>query len=145
MPKRKLPPFVSLWANYPSDIHPCNQTNTDGTKTWSNQCAIRMSLTLISSGFHLTNYTEPKCKHGHARGAESLANYLLSQAGMPKIAKTAEAGKKNVAGKKGLVFFKDITGFRGGLGDHFDLWDGASTKTGEYFDSCKQSWFWEVN
>ena len=145
MGKRALPLFSNLWTNYPKENHPCDQKKADGTEAWSNQCAIRMSLCLIDSGFQLTNYSEPKCKHGHARGAESLANYLWKQAGPPKIAKTADAGWKNVKNKTGLVFFKDIAGFRGGIGDHFDLWDGTTTKTGQYFDTCKQSWFWEAS
>lgn len=137
MAKRQLPKFVLLWTSYPTEQSPCDQA-------WENQCAIRVSLCLVTAGFPLTNYTEPKCNHGHARGAESLANYLWKQLGPPKIATTAAQGRKNVAGKKGLVFFKDIAGFRNGRGDHFDLWNGTLTKTGEYFDFCKQSWFWEV-
>jgi hypothetical protein len=137
MAKRKLPQFVLMWSTYPTEIHPCDQG-------WENQCAIRMSLCLIKAGFQLTHYTEPKCKHGHARGAESLANYLWNQVGIPKIYKTADQGRKNVAGKTGLLFFKDLTGFRGGVGDHFDLWNNGLTKTGEYFDACMQTWFWEA-
>ena len=77
MAKRKLPTFLSLWSSYPTEQKPCDQG-------WENQCAIRMSVCLINAGFHLTQYTEPKCKHGHARGAESLANYLWQQVGPPK-------------------------------------------------------------
>ena len=65
--------------------------------------------------------------------------------GRPKISKTASATRIAVGGKTGLLFFKDITGFRGGVGDHFDLWNNGATKTGEYIDSCKQTWFWEVS
>jgi len=137
MAKRTLPTFLSLWSSYPTEQHPCNQG-------WENQCAIRMSVCLINAGFHLTQYIEPKCKHGHARGAESLANYLWKQVGRPKISKTANESRATVNGKTGLLFFKDITGFRGGRGDHFDLWNNGETKTGEYIDSCKQTWFWEV-
>jgi hypothetical protein len=137
MAKRTLPQFVLLWSSYPTEQSPCDQS-------WDNQCAIRMSVCLTGAGFQLTNYTEPQCKHGHARGAESLANYLWKQVGRPKIATTAAQGRKNVEGKTGLLFFKDISGFRGGIGDHFDLWNSGLTKTGEYFESSKQTWFWEV-
>ena len=140
MAKRPLPQFVLLWARYPDELHPCDQGQANA---W-NQCAIRISLCLIDAGFQLTNYTEPRCKHGHARGAESLASYLWQQVGPPKIAKTSDQGIKNVTGKTGLVFFKDIKGFRGGIGDHIDLWNAGLTKTGDYFDSCKQTWFWPV-
>jgi hypothetical protein len=135
---RTLPQFTLLWLNYPKENHPCDQG-------WENQCAIRMSVSLIDSGFELTHYTEPQCKHGHARGAESLASYLWKEVGRPKIATTPDQGRKNVAGKTGLVFFKDLAGFRGGIGDHFDLWNAGLTKTGEYFDAAKQTWFWETS
>jgi hypothetical protein len=137
MAKRPLPHFVLLWIAYPTVNHPC-----DGP--WDNQCAIRLSLCLINAGFPLTNYTEPVCSHGHARGAESLANYLYNQVGRPKIAKTPTQGQSNVSGKNGVVFFKDITGFRGGRGDHIDVWMNGLTKTGDYFDSSKETWFWEA-
>ena len=102
MAKRTLPNFLSLWSSYPNEQHPCDQG-------WSNQCAIRMSVCLINAGFQLTKYTEPKCKHGHARGAESLATYLWHQVGRPKISKTASETRTTVGGKTGLLFFKDIT------------------------------------
>lgn len=138
MAKRTLPNFLSLWSSYPTEQKPCDQG-------WDNQCAIRMSVCLINAGFDLAKYTEPKCKHGHARGDESLANYLWNQVGRPKVSKTASETRATVGGKTGLLFFKDITGFRGGIGDHFDLWNNGTTKTGEYIDSCKQTWFWEVS
>ena len=103
-----------------------------------------MSITLINAGFPLTNYTEPVCKHKHARGAESLATYLWRQVGRPQIATTSAAAWTMVNSKKGLIFFKDIAGFRDGIGDHFDCWNAGITKTGEYIDHSKQVWFWEA-
>jgi hypothetical protein len=138
MPRRVLPSFNLLWSSYPTELHPCDQA-------WANQCAIRMSISLIGAGFPLTNYNEPRCRHNHARGAEALASYLWNQVGPPKIAETGAQGRSNVLGKTGLVFFKDLPGFRGGVGDHFDLWINGQTKTGEYFDPCKQSWFWQTH
>ena len=64
------PSFINLWNSYPLESSPC-----DGP--WDNQCAIRMSLTLNAESTLKVNkntYSEPKCKHEHARGAESLAN-----------------------------------------------------------------------
>ncbi len=129
------PRFDSLWNAYPEEHDPCNQG-------WANQCAIRMSIALTGAGFALTGYTEPRCKHGHARGAESLAQYLVSRLGRPVI-KTKD-GEAAVDGKSGIIFFKDLAGFRGGNGDHIDLWRNGETKTGAYFSSCKQVWFWEL-
>jgi hypothetical protein len=125
-------PFGVLETNYPSDYHPCS----DG---WDNQCALRMSVALDASGFDFSSYTDPKCSHGHARGAESLANHLWRVWGRPQIYKSG--GKAALSGKSGVVFFKDIAGFRNGVGDHIDLWNGMRTMTGEYFSYCKQVWF----
>jgi hypothetical protein len=131
------PNFSLLWTAYPSDRSPCDQG-------WANQCAIRLSVALEGAGAKLAGYTEPRCKHGHARGAESLAQYLVKHYGMPVIKKNAGDARVAVANKTGIVFFKDIAGFRGGIGDHIDLWKNDVTKTGEYFGSCKQTWFWSL-
>jgi hypothetical protein len=140
MAKRSFPKFNQLWLCYPSNNQPCDQKKADGTNAWDNQCAIRVSITLEKAGFALPDYTDTKCKHGHARGAESLANYLWKQVGRPDT----NCKKSDVIGKKGILFFKDITGFRGGMGDHIDLWNGSKTQTGEYFNICKSTWFWEI-
>jgi hypothetical protein len=137
MDKRTPPRFKALLDKYPDTSAPCDQA-------WDNQCAIRVSIALVGAGFHLTGYTDPLCKHGHARGAESLANYLWKQLRPPIVRKDAGKAKAATKDKTGIVFFRDITGFRGGLGDHIDLWDRTASMTGEYFDVCAQTWFWEV-
>jgi hypothetical protein len=126
--------FAELSAAYPSTQHPCG----DG---WENQCAIRMSIALEGAGFSLANYSDPKCSHGHARGAESLANHLWRTLGRPQVFASPSGAKSSLLSKRGIIFFKDIAGFRNGTGDHIDCWDGTSTKTGEYFSYCKQAWF----
>lgn len=101
----------------------------EGGAGYENHCAIRMSHALELSGVPLANYREPVCKAGgitHARGAESLANYLWKIFGPPKI--LSAGGKAGAKGKKGIVFFKAITGFRGGRDDHIELWDGENTR-----------------
>jgi hypothetical protein len=127
--------FSMLWSTYPSVQMPC-----DGP--WDNQCAIRMSIALIGAGFSLSNYSEPRCAHNHARGAESLAQYL-SRFQRPDRYPPATA-RASVSGRTGIVFFRNIAGFRGGVGDHIDVWDGSATKTGDYFTSCTEVWFWAV-
>lgn len=127
--------FSMLWSTYPAVQAPC-----DGP--WDNQCAIRTSIALIGAGFSLSPYTEPRCAHGHARGAESLAHYL-SRFQRPERLTPASA-RNAVSGRTGIVFFRNISGFRGGQGDHIDLWDGSATKTGEYFNVSTEVWFWQV-
>ena len=70
--------FAELSASYPTTQFPCG----DG---WENQCAIRMSIALEGAGFSLADYSDPKCSHGHARGAESLANYLWRSLARPLL------------------------------------------------------------
>lgn len=139
------PSFVNLWSNYPTEQSPC-----DGG--WANQCAIRMSLTLNGEGTIQVNsgtYTEPKCSHGHARGAESLANWLWSKhLGRPKIYTDPAAGKTDIASKKGILFFKDCftrPGESASVGDHIDLWNAGITKTfNDPSNNSAQLWFWEL-
>lgn len=140
------PAFVNLWNNYPTEQSPC-----DGP--WDNQCAIRMSLTLIGEGTLPVNsgtYTEPKCSHGHARGAESLANWLWAKKrlGRPTIYTNPAAGKITIASKKGILFFKDCfirAGETTRRGDHIDLWNAGITKTyNDPSNNSAQLWFWEL-
>lgn len=59
------PAFINLWNNYPTESSPC-----DGG--WANQCSIRLSIALNAEQaikINKNTYSEPKCSHGHARGA----------------------------------------------------------------------------
>jgi hypothetical protein len=139
------PSFLNLWASYPDpEVRHCS----DGL---ANECAIRMSLTLnaektlaVSKG----SYSEPKCSHGHARGAESLANWLYRKIGPPKVYNDPAKAKLLLAEKKGIIFFKDCfvrAGETRQVGDHIDLWHTGFTKS--YSDpqnKAKQIWFWEL-
>lgn len=119
---------------------------------WANQCAIRMSITLNAERTLTVNagtYTEPKCSHGHAGGAESLANWLYRRIERPRIYNDAAAAKRAVIGRQGIIFFRNCF-TRGGetrqVGDHIDLWNAGLTKT--YDDPANKSeqvWFWELS
>jgi len=95
-------------------------------------------------------YTEPKCAHGHARGAESLANWLSgkSRLGRPKVFTDGAKAKRDLASKQGIMFFKDCfvrAGETARIGDHIDLWNAGSTKTYSDPDNMSaQVWFWEL-
>lgn len=139
------PSFTGLWNNYPTEASPC-----DGP--WSNQCSIRMSVTLNaerSITINKNTYSEPKCAHGHARGAESLANWLWKHhLGRPKIFTDGATAKAVLQEKSGIIFFKDCfvrDGETRKVGDHIDLWNKGITKT--YSDPANKSaqvWFWEL-
>ncbi len=139
------PSFVNLWSNYPTEQSPC-----DGG--WANQCSIRMSITLNAEGTIKVDsgtYTEPKCSHGHARGAESLANWLWrNHLNRPTIYPNPANGKILIASKKGILFFKDCftrSGETARTGDHIDLWNAGITKTyNDPANNSAQLWFWEL-
>lgn len=129
--------YAEASSSYPTSRSPC-----DGP--WVNQCAIRMSIALQGAGFDLGKYTDPTCSHGHARGAESLANHLWRVWGRPRVFTNAPSAEGEIGPHGGIIFFKDIEAFRNGTGDHIDLWNGVATKTGEYFSYSKQVWFYRL-
>lgn len=142
------PSFINLQQAYPKVADPCDQP-------WGNQCAIRMSIALNgekSIRVNKSTYTEPKCKHDHARGAESLANWLWRHhLGRPLIIGGSAADRQVLRDKRGIIFFKDC--FRRASetleqrsGDHIDLWNRGLTQgfnDGDYLS--KQIWFWELS
>lgn len=140
------PAFINLWNNYPTERQPC-----DGG--WANQCAIRMSITLNAERTIRVDkhtYSEPRCSHGHARGAESLANWLWRHhLGRPRIFTDGAGAKRQLHQKSGIILFKDCftrSGESRAVGDHIDLWNRGVTKT--YDDPANHSaqvWFWELS
>ena len=143
MPK---PSFLLLWSNYPD--HKVRQC-IDG---YANECAIRMSMTLNAEKTLTVSkytYTEPKCSHGHARGAESLANWLYKKIGRPKIYTDPAKAKITLADKTGIIFFKDCfvrDGETRKVGDHIDVWHkGIAKSYDDPTNEASQVWFWELS
>lgn len=127
---------------YPPDRSPCS----DG---YPNQCAIRMSIALEDGpDIRLTNYTEPKCSHGHARGARSLAYWLMNRFGRPLgINEDPGEVKKAIQNYLGIVFFRNCFERQdGSRGDHMDLWSASrGTRTfGDPQNRSDQVWFWRA-
>lgn len=138
------PRFILLDTGYPLVQAPC-----DGP--WLNQCAIRMSIALnaeMTLKVNKDTYSEPKCAHGHARGAESLANWLYRKIARPTIYTKGATAKAAVATKTGIIFFKDCftrAGETRAVGDHIDVWNKGFARTYDDPDNkAKQVWFWEL-
>lgn len=139
------PAFINLWNSYPTEQNPC-----DGN--WANQCAIRMSVALNTERtlrVESNTYPEPKCAHGHARGAESLANWLWRHhLGRPKIFTSGATAKRTLVTLNGIIFFKDCFSRDGSsvmTGDHIDLWQKGLTKGyNDPANHAAQVWFWEL-
>lgn len=136
------PSFALLWSQYPSISNPC-------TEAWKNQCAIRLSIALVQSGMDLDGYSDPKCGHGHARGAESLANWLWREhLGSPSRWYSAATGKAAIGGRVGIIFFKDCFTREGeseAVGDHIDLWNRNQTRGfQDPYNRSREVWFWAL-
>lgn len=145
------PSFINLWNSYPP-YSPVDPPACDGP--WINQCAIRVSIALCGErtlAVNSSTYSEPRCAHGHARGAESLANWLWKrpQIGPPKIYTNSVEDRTKLMSKTGIIFFKDCyeqssdTAGRP-TGDHIDLWNRGQTRSGDLFFRSKAIWFWEL-
>jgi hypothetical protein len=145
------PSFINLWNSYPQ--YSPGSPVCDGP--WANQCAIRVSIALCGERtlpVNSSTYSEPRCSHGHARGAESLANWLWKKAqiGPPRIYSNSAADRAKLLTKTGIIFYKDfylqLNDAPGQpTGDHIDLWDRGQTKSGDYFYEAKAVWFWELS
>ncbi|MFS1525069.1 type VI secretion system amidase effector protein Tae4 [Microbulbifer sp. 2304DJ12-6] len=155
--------FDKLWSNHPtisasifSDDAPCT---VDGKRTYTNQCAIRMGVSLQKSGVKLDTFKGARCWYGHKPGhilrAEELANWLKGPFSPFRQSLGFEASKGfvKINGKKGIVFFKDYYG-PGNRGDHIDLWNGRrltkfttwfefSIRNGRHYEKATV-WFWPV-
>lgn len=154
--KMAKPSFINLWNAYSRLLKEHPKGNPcDGP--WINQCAIRMSIALnaeLTLAVNSSTYSEPRCAHGHARGAESLANWLWkkSQIGPPRIFTNTATDRNTLLSKTGIIFFKDFY-FQPGdnlngtpSGDHIDLWNRGitSNNAGDYFFDAQAVWFWEL-
>lgn len=144
------PSFINLWNAYPAFTPQDPVCNGP----WANQCAIRVSVALCGERtlpVNSSTYSEPRCSHGHARGAESLANWLWKkqQLGPPTIYTKGAADRIGLLNKTGIIFFKDFyqqpNDAQGRpTGDHIDLWNRGRTGSGDYFHRAKAVWFWEL-
>lgn len=135
--------FQQLWDNHPAITGNDNPCTTNGKVNFSNQCAIRVGVSLAKSG--VKTYLIPGATHcwhkhdkskGHIIRAEELANGLnkFYIAGLHKMVKVSPGNfSKELSGKKGIIFFKDYwqrtnnekkESFRNRSGDHIDLWNG---------------------
>lgn len=125
--------FDTLWKNHPTisdDDFPCT---SHGENNFDNQCAIRLGECMERSGLKTKSLPVRRCwfhkdKPGHILAAEELAKALEKFSITPKIQKPIKFSGKNgfskIAGKRGIIFFKDYYG-PSSQGDHIDLWNGS--------------------
>lgn len=147
----KFPTAFIIESNYPkpySKVPPnCQDNDAAGNYLYENQCAIRMSIALSNSGLSFKTYTDPKCSHGHARGARSLANWLWkNHLCQPKIYKGKDAQniKTKINSKAGILYFHNLSGEINN--DHIDIYFNNETQS-NYVNlwEAKEYWFFELN
>lgn len=165
--------FKMLWKNYPNKqvlSSTCFNKQKDSSEPFSDYCAILLSECLIKSGISIASYKGNRCwSHlgpKHILLAEDLAKGL--RASPPKefgqmIEVNPKSFQKELAGKTGIIFFKDYWPRRNESeqtrsGDHIDLWDKNKITSSSMFmrsiyeffgalsdlNRSKQVWFWEV-
>lgn len=140
---KKVITFTDLWNGYPEE-YPCKKPETetwysDGDETYSNQCAIRVGISLQRAGASLATFKGALCNYSkgahsgekHAIRAQELATWLERRylANWPKgLEITGKDWVTKIEGKTGVAFFQDYwrrPGETRGTGDHIDLWNGS--------------------
>lgn len=135
--ERGRPSFDSLSNNYSMDAHNCPDISPS-----PNQCAVRLSRALIAAGVPMDPYPGNLCRHGYARGAQDLAAFLRNKWGQYEYGFSNPGDVPGqIRGKKGVIVFMNIPGFSGQ--GHIDLWDGATTKSGAYWNA-DPIWMWTL-
>lgn len=148
--------FAALTASYPTDHDPCSNA---GSSNFPNQCAIRMGVCLGDAGLDLRAFRGARCwyRHnpGHILRAQELAGWLRDGACVSQFSNgafdrarrlRAPITHNSYAGSHGIVFFQNFWG-QGNQGDHIDLWDGTSLRTGalDYFSRSEEVWLWSMS
>jgi hypothetical protein len=143
-------------------------------KPFSDYCAIRLTECFLLAGVPMHRFKGAKCwghsGNKHALRAEDMAKFLTDSPPTGLGAKESIDPLKFqslLAGRKGIVFFKDYwqrgsgkskEKFENRSGDHIDLWnDGEITSSGmtmrsvyEFFgmvsdlNQARKAWFWEI-
>lgn len=126
--------FTKLWSNYPSS-KPYVDKDGNPPKGYSNQCAIKISLTLQLSGVDMSSFTGATVvveRRKLAIRAEELAKWLRKKRieGISTATKipNGDDWQSSIKNKKGILFFANYwlrDGEKTPSGDHIDLWNGS--------------------
>jgi hypothetical protein len=178
--------FDAIWFRHPANNatqYPCiaprelvnleGRTIAKGYPCFSNQCAIRMGVSLKEAGINLGQLGRLETCRVHATDemhiirAQSLADALAAARidGLGKmekiVGKDARDFYSKIYGRRGIIYIKDYWARANetqanASGDHIDVWNGyrSSTKwlmewfswlgyTSNYAEA-KEVWFWEV-
>ncbi len=126
--------FAALWANYP-DYKPYTDPKTgEPPQGYSNQCAIKLSVSLHRSGVEMKSYKGKSLILIDGKKTAALADDLASWLKFKPFCgcnNTEEYTGKNVFEKindrTGIVYLANYWERKPGerSGDHIDLWNGS--------------------
>ncbi len=132
-----------IWNAHPYPASPCDRA------TFTNQCAIRMSVALAGAGVDLSSFRGARCYPGMGHGgshvlrAQELADWIVLRPGIfGRVGKRKAVTFADYANRPGIVFVQNGWGAT----DHIDIWDGTAMKGGspDYFALGKAVWFWPL-
>ena len=139
-----VPTWRAIWDAHPgSGNFPCDR------RTFTNQCAIRMSVALAGAGVSLRSFRGARCYPGmghdgrHILRAQELANWIVANpTTFGAVNKRNGVTSADYARRPGIVFVRNGWGAT----DHIDIWDGATLKGGSdgYFALGEEVWFWAL-
>ena len=110
-------------------------------QAWKDQCAIRLTVALRAAGVDFSSYKMgPLCKHGNARGANSLADWIeLRIKPVKRYADKYRGWTELTSNRKcGIISFR---------GYHIDIMLDGNIKypsPDSCVEGCSALWFYEL-
>ncbi len=150
LPIGRVPPFQSLWDNYPDDHDPEAVKKKIGGKVdakWiANTCTIRLSHAFNYSGQPIPNSFPGLNTVTGADGmfyafrVREMRRYLEATYGEPSFHATGPEAHLHAKNKRGVIMF-DVRGWNDATG-HFDIWNGSKARHDEYFKRASAVLMW---
>ncbi len=142
-----LPPFDLLWANYPDDRDPEALKRRIGGRVdmpWlTNTCTIRMSHAFNQAGAPIPRrHPSISTVQGgdglwYAFRVREFVRWLEREYERADVTGTS---KQPFLGLRGIIVF-EVDGWTDATG-HLDMWNGATTRHGEYWAQAKAVRLW---
>ncbi|MBS1210678.1 MAG: hypothetical protein H6R19_3076 [Proteobacteria bacterium] len=118
---------------------------------YTNTSAARMSLALLGASISFRGRLQIKAGEYSGRMIETRAGLLADQLarnnvfGQPEIFTTPAEAPAQIVGRRGVIFFRKISGYDGGHIDLIDASNAAATFNSHCYFNCQQVWFWELS
>lgn len=149
LPVSLLPPFHSLWENYPEGSSDEVKKEIGGKVDagWiKNTCTIRLSHAFNYSGHPIPrDYPGLHTVTGkdgmfYAFRVREMRKYLEATFGPPRLHASGSESFMAVSNKRGIIMF-DVRGWNDASG-HFDVWNGKKARHKGYFADAHAVLMW---